>query len=184
MDTLKLNPDFDFHLRCQKLGITHLCFADDLLLFARGDAQSLSLLKDKFNVFSTTFGLKANMSKSQVYFGGVEITVQQSIMQILEYEKGDLPFKYLGMPFSSKKLTISQCMPLVNKITTKITTWMEKSLSYAGRVQLIKAVLFGIQAYSAQLCLLPKKIMKMIEAACRSYLWTGEANITKWALVA
>lgn len=77
-----------------------------------------------------------------------------------------------------------QCKPLVNKITAKITSSMAKSLSYAGRLQLIKAVLYEIQAYWAQLFLLPRKIMKMIEAACRSYIWTREVTISKRALVA
>lgn len=31
--------------------------------------------------------------------------------------------------------------------------------------------------------LMPKKVIKMIEAICRSYLWSGEANVTKIALV-
>ncbi|XP_055824529.1 uncharacterized protein LOC129893059 [Solanum dulcamara] len=61
---------------------------------------------------------------------------------------------------------------------------MAKSLSYAGRLQLIRAVLFGVQAYWSQLFLMPKKVIKLIEATCRSYLWTGESTITKKAMVA
>ncbi|XP_059302227.1 uncharacterized protein LOC132054196 [Lycium ferocissimum] len=61
---------------------------------------------------------------------------------------------------------------------------MARGLSYAGRLQLIRAVLFGVQAYWAQLFLLPQKVIKLIEAACRSYLWSGEAVITKRALIA
>lgn len=30
--TLRGNPSFKFHSRCHKFGITHLCFADDLLM--------------------------------------------------------------------------------------------------------------------------------------------------------
>lgn len=38
--------------------------------------------------------------------------------------------------------------------------------------------------YWAQLFLLPKKIKKMIEVVSRSYLWIGEATITKKAPLA
>ena len=34
---LKLNPDFNFHPKCAELNSTHLAFADDLILFTRGD---------------------------------------------------------------------------------------------------------------------------------------------------
>lgn len=70
--TLPEEPEFNYHPRCQKLGITHLSFADDLLLFTRGDLISVQLLKDKFMLFSEASGLKANLSKSQIYFGGVD----------------------------------------------------------------------------------------------------------------
>lgn len=34
-----VNLDFNFHPKCLKLLITHLAFADDLILFSRGDAE-------------------------------------------------------------------------------------------------------------------------------------------------
>ncbi|XP_060200091.1 uncharacterized protein LOC132628310 [Lycium barbarum] len=124
----------------------------------RGDEPPVSLIKEKFLQFSTASGLKANMSKSQFYFGGVTTQKQQGILGILGYKLRELPFKYLGIPQSTKRLTVLQCKPLANKITANINNWMAKTLSYARRIQLIKAVLFGVQAYWAQLFLLPKKV--------------------------
>lgn len=37
LKTMVINPQFNFHPRCEKLVISHLMFADDLLMFARGD---------------------------------------------------------------------------------------------------------------------------------------------------
>lgn len=79
-----------------------------------------------------------------------------------------LPVKYLGVPLSTKKPSIAQCKPLIDKIVAKITSWCARFLSYVRRLQLIKAVLLGIQAYWAQIFLLPKRVLKMIEATCRS----------------
>ncbi|XP_021717782.1 uncharacterized protein LOC110685546 [Chenopodium quinoa] len=95
-----------------------------------------------------------------------------------------IPFKYLGVPLSLKKLTTQQCKPLVNKITSRIESWAVRFLSYAGRLKLIKSVLFGIQTYWAQIFILPKKIMKEIESRFKAFLWTGKANPTKKSLVA
>lgn len=35
---------FKFHPRCQKMGITHMMFADDLLMFARADKHSVKAI--------------------------------------------------------------------------------------------------------------------------------------------
>ncbi|KAK4730876.1 hypothetical protein R3W88_023864 [Solanum pinnatisectum] len=82
------------------------------------------------------------------------------------------------------KLTVLQWQSLIEKITTKISSWIARKLLYAGRTQLIQTVLFGIQSYWAQLFLIPTKVVKVIDGICRSYLWSGEGQITKKALVA
>lgn len=71
---LKDNPKFSFHPRCKKLNLIHVCFADDLLLFARGDSSSVRELFSAFRLFSAS-GLRANVSKSSIYFGGVKVEV-------------------------------------------------------------------------------------------------------------
>lgn len=45
---LKNVSDFNYHPKCERLNITHLMFANDLLLFSRADASSISLM---FNAF-------------------------------------------------------------------------------------------------------------------------------------
>lgn len=64
--------------------------------------------------------------------------------------------------------------PLVQKIVHKINYWAAKLLSYAGRVQLIKSVLFGVQIYWSQVFLLPQKVIKLIQAACRVFYGQGK----------
>ncbi|XP_019264507.1 PREDICTED: uncharacterized protein LOC109242131 [Nicotiana attenuata] len=175
---------FQYHPRCKKLGITHLSFADDLLLFSRGDLLSTSTLYQYFSQFSKASGLQANMGKSSVYFGGVNQVVKQQILNYLGFVQGELPFKYLGVPLSSKKIALIQWQPLIDRITGKISSWTTKKLSYAGRIQLVKSVIFGIQAYWAHLFILPSKVLKMIDAMCRSYIWSGSKTITRKTYVA
>lgn len=98
--------------------------------------------------------------------------------------EGQLPFKYLGVPLSSQKLNIMQCQLLVQRILQRISCWATKFLSYAGRVQLIKDVLFGIQVYWSQIFVLPQKVLKMVQSACRIFLWIGRVETSKRALVA
>lgn len=48
---------------------------------------------------------------------GVKLRVTQEILGQLGYQEGELPFKYLGVPLSSKKLFLAQCLPIVEKIS-------------------------------------------------------------------
>lgn len=142
LDELKEDRQFKFHPKCSKMNITHLSFADDLLLFTRGDSVSVSKINLKFQQFSTASGLQPNMAKSTVYYGGVKEQEIEIIQNILGYTKGKLPFNYLGVPLASKKLKIVDWQPLIGKIVARISSWTAKKLSYAGRLQLIKSVLF------------------------------------------
>ncbi|XP_019235524.1 PREDICTED: uncharacterized protein LOC109215865 [Nicotiana attenuata] len=180
---LALNKEFHFHPRCKRLGVVHVCFADDLLMFCRVDLQSIKLLQDVFLKFSRASGLQENPDKSSVYIAGTTERMKELILQELGYNEGILPFKYLGVPLAPKKLSNQQCWPLVEKITARISCWTSKLLSYAGRLQLIKSVIFGMQSYWAQVFLLPKKISKMIEAICRTFIWTWQDDISRSALV-
>lgn len=92
---LAYNPNFNYHPRCEKLAITHMMFADDLLLLARADPQSIQLLLQAFTKFSKASGLSANLNKSEVYFRGVGNDEQNLMVDILGVVKDALPFKYL-----------------------------------------------------------------------------------------
>ncbi|XP_019223812.1 PREDICTED: uncharacterized protein LOC109205556 [Nicotiana attenuata] len=154
------------------------------VLAMEGDEVSIQLLCDCFNKFSKASGLVANQSKSCMYFGGVPAEIQQRIIQTTGFTIGEIPFKYLGVPLSAKRLSLNQCQPLLDKMLGKIKQWTTKFLSYAGRLQLIKSVLIAIQNFWSQIFPLPKKIIQVIEGICRKFLWTGDTNTNRKALVA
>lgn len=45
------NPNFNFHPKCEKIGLTHLSFADDIILFSRGDVHSVTILHNTLQQF-------------------------------------------------------------------------------------------------------------------------------------
>ena len=61
---------FEFHPHCKKLGLTHLQFVDDLLIFCKVKPSSLQTLIDALKIFTKCFGLNANLDKSHIVFGG------------------------------------------------------------------------------------------------------------------
>lgn len=64
---LQQDKGFKYHPRCGRLHITHLSYADDLLLFEREDIESVRRLQNCLLIFSTDSGLQANLAKSDIY---------------------------------------------------------------------------------------------------------------------
>ncbi|XP_019232377.1 PREDICTED: uncharacterized protein LOC109213078 [Nicotiana attenuata] len=88
----------------------------DLIMCCRADQMSIQLMLKAFEHFSTVSGLKANMEKSSLYITGVEQQLKDQILYEMHFSLGMIPFKYLGVPLSSKKITVQQCMPLVERM--------------------------------------------------------------------
>ena len=61
---------FAFHPKCVRLKLTHLIFADDLMVFVRGDLPSVMAVKSILHQFAAFSGLNANAEKTEIYFGG------------------------------------------------------------------------------------------------------------------
>lgn len=61
---------------------------------------------------------------------------------------GTLPIRYLGLPLTTKSMTRNDYEPLIDRIRTRLLFWTSKSLSYAGRLQLIKSVITSITNFS------------------------------------
>ncbi|XP_074265800.1 uncharacterized protein LOC141588248 [Silene latifolia] len=128
--------DFRFHPMCGHLRLNHLLFADDLLLFSKGTDTSIMWLLRAFATFSVASGLCLNKEKTEIYFNGVQPQTVEAILQVSSFKKGSLPFKYLGVPISSKKLTKTEGRKLMDKITTRFRAWGANHLSSAGRLTL------------------------------------------------
>lgn len=158
---------FNHHRRCKKLEITHMMFADNLLMFARADVPYVTALLGAFTKFSSASGLSANLHKSEVYTVGVSDDVSSQIVNEIGIQKGCFPFRYLGVPLTTRKLSFADCKPLIERTISTIKSWSTRFLSYAGRLQLVKSVLFGMQLYWCQIFLMPKKVMKEIQKICR-----------------
>ena len=60
---------FDYHWRCKKRGITHLCFADDLMLCG-GVIHSVQILCQSLQGYYSLLGLMPNKKKSIVFIAG------------------------------------------------------------------------------------------------------------------
>ncbi|XP_028089909.1 uncharacterized protein LOC114290215 [Camellia sinensis] len=179
-----MHPMFKFHWRCEKTKIINLCFADDLMIFSKGDVPTVKLIMEGLEEFSNLSGLTPNPSKSNIYFSGCEMGLRTSILDIAKFKEGTLPVKYLGVPLLTTKLRATDCAPLIDRITKRVKNWTNRVLSYAGRSQLIQSILFSMQVNWSSLFILPKKVIREIESILRAFLWSGSELKTHSAMIA
>ncbi|GJU81687.1 RNA-directed DNA polymerase, eukaryota, reverse transcriptase zinc-binding domain protein [Tanacetum coccineum] len=168
---------FKYHWGCKKLGISHLCFVDDLLVLSHGDLESIMVIKKAMDLFSSVSGLNPNIGKNTVFFGNVPENIKQQILHILPFKVGKLLMTYLGVPLITKKIGINDCKCLIDRIKARVNSWKNKLLSYAGRLQLITSVLASMHIYWASAFRLPKAVIKDIDKVLKCYLWcNGEIS--------
>ncbi|XP_062074097.1 uncharacterized protein LOC133778243 [Humulus lupulus] len=180
--------EFRYHPLCKGLKIINLCFADDLVIFCKANSGSVQVVKQVFEDFCNSTDLKANISKSHVFFGGVSAAVKDQIIQILQLDEGTFPLKYLGIPMRPTKWKMADCGEILKKIKLRLHTWASRHLSYAGRIQLITSVLLGLRNYWMNIFLLPQSIVKEVDKIFLWFLWGNNGtrsnfHLTPWSSV-
>ncbi|XP_048502985.1 uncharacterized protein LOC125498757 [Beta vulgaris subsp. vulgaris] len=172
--------EFKFFTGCASMKLNHLRFADDFLLFCKEEAKSAYLLLQGLQLFSESSGLRANKSKSALYHTAMEECEVTRIKQFSGFVNDELTFRYLAVPISSKTLKAADCEALVDKMTLRIRIWSTRSLSFAGRAQLINSVLLSVHSYWGHIFVLPIAILNKINEVCRHFLWSGAPAGASW----
>ncbi|GKA53967.1 reverse transcriptase domain, reverse transcriptase zinc-binding domain protein [Tanacetum coccineum] len=116
------------------LNIINLCFADDLFLFAHGDVNSARVIMEALDEFKNTSGLVPSLPDSTAYFPNVLNYIKLDILNVLPFEEGKIPVKYLGVPLVFSRLIYCDCKELVKKVKSKINDWKNKFLSFAEKL--------------------------------------------------
>ncbi|OVA01569.1 hypothetical protein BVC80_7907g1 [Macleaya cordata] len=87
--------------------ITHLSFADDLIVFTKGNIESVYALKKVFKDFRSCLGLEVNRDKSDLFSAAISKEDLSYINLILNIDNGILPIRYLGLPLLATRLQVT-----------------------------------------------------------------------------
>ena len=114
------NMLFQFHPSCTGIKFNHLAFADDIVLFSRGDLPSIVTMMSKLKHFTAVSGLEINLAKSDLLVAGVPNDEVNSMRLATGFSLGSLPFRYLGFPVHASHITGTLYASLINKTLSLI----------------------------------------------------------------
>ncbi|XP_010446110.1 PREDICTED: uncharacterized protein LOC104728885 [Camelina sativa] len=134
---------FGYHPRCKNLGLTYLSFANDLMVLSDGKERYVEGIVAVFDEFVKLSGLKISMEKSTLFLAGVPASTADQISTWFSFAHGQFPIRYLGLPLITKKLTNADLAPLLEQLQQRIGSWTVRTLSFAGRLNLISSVLWS-----------------------------------------
>lgn len=158
-------------------------FTDDLLVFTDGTKRSIENILNTFEDFAAMSGLKISLEKSTLYTAGLSEIQEGDILTCFPFASGKLPVQYLWLPLLTRRMTVNDYMPLVEKIRKRMSSWTGRFLSYGGRLQLINSVITSMANFWLSAFRLPGSCLKEIESLCSAFLWAGPNSKTNKAKV-
>jgi hypothetical protein len=147
-------------------------------------------LKWTLLIFKNIYGLKINLSKSELVPLNLDPAQGQYLASLLNCSLGKLPIKYLGVNLYWKKPSKSDWQLLIDKIHKKLPQWKGKHLSLGGRLVLLNSVLSSIPLYYISLFKIAAWVLFRIDQIRKRFLWAGVNSSTtrkyylvRWATI-
>ncbi|CAH9114746.1 unnamed protein product, partial [Cuscuta epithymum] len=162
------------------IAVTHLCYADDILIFLNGEARSIHNFNKFLELYQRASGQAVNFDKSNFCCGKTSLARIRNMERLLGMTKISLPMKYLGSNLHKGINRKNYCQDILQAFDKKLTTWKQKHLNFGGRMVLIKHVLNSIPLHLLAVDTLPKTISKSLERRMSHFLWGSNANKNKF----
>ena len=159
-----------YHPKCNTMKLTHLSFADDLLIFIDGSIDSVQNFLQVLREFELKSGLAVSFQETSFYSSRLTEQENDAIKASTGMTHGELPFRYLGVLFNSRKLSLPNCQPLIQQVKVRLSSWSVKTLSFSGQLLLIKTVIAGITTFWCSAFILLKACIDKINSMCNLFL--------------
>ncbi|KAF9594838.1 hypothetical protein IFM89_034821 [Coptis chinensis] len=105
--------NINYHSKCRRVEVTHLRFADDVLLLCKGEASSMERVKAVMQSFFELIGLKLNVNKTSLLTGSLSPAASMDLAGILGVKLVSPPIKYLGLPLTAARIDDARVAELI-----------------------------------------------------------------------
>ncbi|KAL4308214.1 hypothetical protein GQ457_01G004750 [Hibiscus cannabinus] len=168
--------------------ISHLQFADDLMVFCEASGLQVLAVKMVLRDFELASGLGLNLKKSRVFGLNVDQASIQSWANAIGCSMSSLPTEYLGLPLGVRHNSIKLWEPILKKLSSKSASWKSQFLSFGGRISLVKSVLSSLPMFFMSLFRMPVAVSKRITCMVSNFLWGGmmdkkQIHWVNWSLL-
>jgi len=130
-----------------KVPVNILQFADDTIFFGEASMDNVKVIKAILRSFEMVSGLRINFAKSQ--FGAIGQSEEWCRLAADFLNRGPLhfPLCYLGLPIGVNPRRKVVWEPIIRKFEARLNKWNQRSISMAGRITLINAVLTALPLF-------------------------------------
>ncbi|KAK4396610.1 hypothetical protein Sango_1497600 [Sesamum angolense] len=136
-----------------RIRVSHLAYADDLMIFTTTCRQNMELLRELLRANERVSGQLINGSKSSFIVGRQASSLQtQAVQDVLGYQLKHLPVTYLGVPLYKGNRKACLFDSIISRLRDMLQGWAMTNLSHGGRLALIQSVLQATPLHLLQAC--------------------------------
>ncbi|MCH82717.1 putative ribonuclease H protein, partial [Trifolium medium] len=156
--------------------VSHLMFADDLLLFGEANDRQMTCVIESLNEFCRMSGQEISHSKTSILFSkNVHRDTRHNLVRMSGFRETEQLGKYLGVPLTGRAPKREDFQYIIDQVNDKLASWKAQLLSFAGRVTLAKSVIEAIPIYPMMTNRIPKGCLEEIQKLQRKFIW-GERD--------
>lgn len=141
---------------------SHTLFADDIMIFCKGDNKSIKDISNLLNAYGSYSGKFCNTNKSLIYAGGMSEARHNILADSIGFTKAFTPFIYFCVPIFVGRPKAGYFNHFADNIKIKLPNWKAKFLSMTGRVKLVKFNILSMLIHCLSIYHWPGSIVKKI----------------------
>lgn len=150
-------------------------YADDTILILPACEHQLSNLKRVLQDFTASSGLRINFQKSCLIPINVNQAKAEHLAGIFDCEIGKFPFTYLGLPMGTTQPTMTDLLPLVDRIERRLSSTCNL-LCHASRITLVNSLVTSMVNFAMSTLQLHPKFIEYFDKVRRRCIWTKKSD--------